>query len=170
MTRYLLMPERSTVRITARSSLHPIQSESPGLEGYVETETVDGSLDLSNSPTGHLEMAVARLSSGNALYDREMRRRVDARRHPLIEGELDSIEAGPGDGRYLVSGRVSFHGVSRSYTDEMRLSWPSEATMCLEGEHEFDLRDFSLEPPKVMMLRVYPEVVVGVRVLAKAQS
>ena len=49
---------------------------------------MDGSLDLEQPVSGELELAVERLTSGNQLYDRELRRRIDARRYPTIAGRL----------------------------------------------------------------------------------
>src|SRR5579859_6644091 len=92
MARFRIDPERSRVWVDARSSLHAIHAESAGLEGFVDVE-VDGGgrLDLTVAPRGRLELPIDRLSSGNALEDREMRRRVDTRRYPMITGELTGI-------------------------------------------------------------------------------
>lgn len=169
MTRYEVLPGESWVWVRARSSLHPIDSESAGLAGYVEAEVLqDGSVDLSVIPKARIEMEIQRLSSGNALYDREMRRRVDSQRWPVIRGEMTSMQDGGRDGCYLVSGDVTFRGVTRRYRDEVMVSSPAPATICLQGEHTFDLREFSFDPPRIMMLRVHPEVKVRVLVTARA--
>ena len=34
-----------------------------------------------------------------------------------------------------------------------------EEIVSLEGSHVFDIREFGMEPPKIMMLKVYPDVV-----------
>jgi hypothetical protein len=39
----------------------------------------------------------------------------------------------------------------------------------LEGESTFDVRDFGMEPPKILMLRVHPEVNVRVQIFAQSQ-
>ena len=52
----------------------------------------------------------------------------------------------------------------------MTLDHNGDGTICLEGEHTFDLRDFAFEPPRILMLRVYPEVTVKVRVVARAED
>ncbi|MGH9064412.1 MAG: YceI family protein [Acidimicrobiales bacterium] len=170
MARFAISPERSSVWIDARSSLHPVHSESKGLEGFFEAEVQGGGhLDLTVAPRAHLEMPVRLLSSGNALYDREMQRRIEARRFPAITGELSEMKDSGGDGRYAVRGDVTFKGVTRSFEDDMTLSTPDEATLCLEGEHVFDIRDFGMEPPKIMMLKVYPDVSVRVRIVAEAK-
>jgi len=171
MVRYTVLPRESRVWIDARSSLHPIQSESTGLEGWFEAEVQGGGrINLAAAPRGRVEIAIDQLSSGNPLYDREMRRRTDSRRYPQIVGELALMEDGGRDGRYRMRGDVSFHGRTCPVEDEMTLTWPAEGRLCLEGEHEFDIRDFAMEPPKIMMFRVYPDVTVRVRIVAEADG
>ena len=76
MARYDIVPERSQVLIEATSSVHPINSRTDGLEGFVELEVgASGRVDTTAEPKGELSLRVERLSSGNALEDRELRRR-----------------------------------------------------------------------------------------------
>ncbi|HLI53356.1 MAG TPA: YceI family protein [Acidimicrobiales bacterium] len=170
MTRFEIVPGESRVWVHARSTLHPIDSESSGLAGFFEADLdADGRIDLTASPPkARVEMPVERLSSGNLLYDVEMRRRVDARRWPLIEGELTGMEPDGAEGSYAVSGEVTFRGVSRPCSDRLAVSVPEQGTVCLEGSHTFDLRDFGFEPPRIMMIRVHPHVEVRVKVVARA--
>jgi len=168
---YRIVPEESLAWIEARSSLHPIKSENRGLEGSVELEILAGPrVDLAAPVGGQVELPLERLSSGNPLYDREMRRRVDARRYPTITGQLTGMKETGRDDRYLVQGEVTLRGTTRHYEDEMTLTGLREGVICLEGEHEFDVRDFGMEPPKIMMLKVYPEVRVRVRVVAQREA
>ena len=93
MPRYRIVPERSHVWIDAQSNVHPVHSSTDGLEGFVEMEMApDGGVDLTVSPSGQLSLPVGRLSSGNRLEDREMQKRIDARRYPTIDGVLDKME------------------------------------------------------------------------------
>jgi polyisoprenoid-binding protein YceI len=163
---FAIDPDRSQVWIEARSTLHPIRAESAGLEGWFEGELGgDGRVDLSSAPTARLTLPVRLLSSGNVFYDNEMRRRIEARKFPVITGDLTEMTAREGD-RYLVSGDLTFRGVTRSYTDEMSLSSPDGRTVRLEGSRVFDIRDFGMEAPRMLGLRVDPEVVVTVVVVA----
>ena len=167
MARYEIHPDRSEVRIAARSSLHPIDSVNRGLVGFFEAEmTDDGRVDLSVPPKGRLELPVDRLASGNSLYDREMKRRIEARRYPTITGELTDMSEAGCAGRYRVAGDVTLRGVTRHYEDEMSISVIDERSLSLEGSHVFDLREFGMEPPKIMMLKVYPDVSVTVKIIA----
>jgi polyisoprenoid-binding protein YceI len=169
--RYRIVPEESVAWIEARSSLHPIHSETRGLTGFFEAEVQgDGRVNLTAPVAGRVELPVERLSSGNPLYDREMKRRVDARRFPVISGELTSMSESGRDGLYRMEGDVTFKGATRRVADEMAVSAPGEGVVHLEGEHVFDVRDFGMEPPKILMLKVDPEVTVKVRIAARREG
>jgi YceI-like domain len=171
VTRYRIVPERSRVWIHARSSLHPIHSQTDGLEGWLELEVRDrGRVDLAATPLGHLCLPVDQLRSGNPLEDRELRRRIDARRFPTITGELTAMNASGTDGRYLVGGDLTFKGVTNSYTDEMALDVVDERTLRLTGESTFDVRDFGMEPPRILLFKVEPDVRVRVELVAERQD
>lgn len=168
MTRFSIDPDATSVWSEVRSSLHPIHSETRGMQGYFEGEVgSDGLLDLSSEPAAHLELPVGNMSSGNPLYDREMMRRVDARHYPMIIGSLSSMEVTGTKGRYRTAGEITFRGVSRTVADEVTFSTLGDGTIVFEGSHVFDLHDFGMEPPKIMFLRVYPEVTIKVRIVAR---
>ena len=166
MPRYRIVPERSRVWIDARSNVHPIHSTADGLEGYVDLEVEEGQVKPGDRPTGKLSFPVARLTSGNWLEDRELHRRIDAGRFPTIEGELTRMDALDDAGRYLVAGELAFRGVTRSVEDEMTVR-PAGDMVELAGESRFDIRDFGMEPPRILMLRVEPEVHVRVQLVAE---
>jgi polyisoprenoid-binding protein YceI len=167
LARYEIHPERSEVRIAARSSIHPIDAVTKGLGGFFDAKVGDdGTLDLSVAPKGRLDLPVERLTSGNALYDREMKRRIDARRFRTITGELKEMTPAGEAGRFLVGGDLTFRGVTRHFEDEMSFSVLDDNSVSLEGSHVFDIRDFEMEPPKIMMLKVYPDVSVSVKIVA----
>jgi polyisoprenoid-binding protein YceI len=167
MARYVIVSEASTVSIDARSSVHPISTRTTGLEGFVDLEMgAGGEIDLAVAPAGELSFPVDLLRSGNPLEDRELRRRIDARRYPRISGTLTGMRSAGRDGRYLVSGDLTFRGVTRSCEDEMDIVPVDDDTIRLAGRSRFDVRDFGMEPPRILMLRVEPEVAVQVELLA----
>ena len=167
MPRYRILPERSRVWIDTRSNLHPIHSSTDGLEGFVEIEfDRTGGVDLEFTPTGKLSLPVSRLSSGNRMEDREMRSRIDARRFPTIDGVLVRIERDGEDATYRVSGNITFRGVERPHQGDMTIRAIDDETIELEGNSRFDVREFGMEPPRVLMLKVLPEVDVRVEVVA----
>jgi polyisoprenoid-binding protein YceI len=167
VTRFAIDPRRSTVWIEARSSLHPIHGEAAGLEGYLEVTVTDGQLDLSQPAELHVELPVDRLKSGNPLQDRELQRRIDADRFRKVSGDARKVQEADGDGRYRVNGDVSFHGATRTMEGDIRVSASDDRTLVVEGEQIFDIRDFNLKPPKILMFRVEPEVTVRIRVTAE---
>ncbi|MCU1494962.1 MAG: hypothetical protein JWO62_2726 [Acidimicrobiaceae bacterium] len=171
MTRYRIVPERSHVWIEARSNVHPIHSDTDGLEGYVELELdADGAVDLAVKPVGRLSLAVSRLSSGSSLEDRELHKRIDSRRYPSIEGVLDVIDRPDDGGSYRVSGDVTFRGVARHHEDHMEIRAVDGQTIRLSGTSRFDIREFGMEPPRMLMFKVEPEVDVRVEILAVGEG
>ena len=169
MSRFIVDREATTVWIAARSSLHPIDSATHGLEGWFEAELDDrGALDLDRPASADLVLSIGAVSSGNPLYDREMRRRVDVRRFPEIHAVLRSMRPTGTTGRYEAEGDVTFRGVTRPASDEVKLTVEGGGAVVLEAEHTFDLRDFGMEPPRILMLRVYPDVLVRARIIARS--
>lgn len=167
MTRYSIVPDRSQVWIDARSNVHPIHSSTSGLEGFVELDLEpSGTIDPAAPPVGRLSLAVDHLKSGNRMEDRELQKRIDAKRFPRIEGQLVRIASDGSDARYRVSGEVTFRGVSRQHEDHMDIAAIDDRTIRLAGESSFDIRDFGMQPPKVLLLKVEPEVQVRVEIYA----
>ena len=80
-----------------------------------------------------MSLPVSRLSSGNRMEDRELHRRIDARRYPTIEGVLGRIERSGDDGTYEVSGDVTFRGVSRPASDAMTFHHVDDKTVQTGG-------------------------------------
>ena len=157
--------------IGAKSSLHPINTRTDGLEGYLELDLGgDGAIALGVAPAGSMSLPVTRLSSGNALEDRELRRRIDARRYPTIQGDLVEMHRADGDERYRVLGDLTCKGVTNRYEDEMRITAIDERTLRLEGEATFDVREFGIEPPRVLLLKVDPHVNVRVEIVAEREE
>jgi polyisoprenoid-binding protein YceI len=168
--RYSLDPIRSCVWVDARSSLLPIATQTRGLEGWVEVAArPDGSVDLEVAVQGRLEISVDRFSSGNQLYDRELKRRIDARRYPLIIGQITSVGATGHAGRYRVAGDLSFHGQTRLFEHDMTIEVRDNSTVELKGDRVFDIREFGMKPPSMLMLKVYPEVAVRVELYGDRQ-
>jgi polyisoprenoid-binding protein YceI len=168
MARYRIIPDRSRVWIDARSSVHPIHSTADGLEGYVDLDANRDAI-VGPHPTARLSFPVNRVSSGNRLEDRELHKRIEARRYPTISGMLTEVVRGA-DARFLVRGDLAFRGVTRSVDGWMTLSAVDDRTIRLVGESTFDVRDFRMEPPRILMLRVEPDVKVGVEIIAEKDA
>jgi polyisoprenoid-binding protein YceI len=171
MARYRIEPELSHVWVDARSNLHPIHSTTDGLEGFVELNVESaGEVDLAVAPAGKLSLQVNKLSSGNRLEDREMHKRIDSRRYPTIDGVLDQMQKNGQANTYRVSGEITFRGVSKRHEDEMTIHEIDDHTISLQGSSRFDIREFGMQPPKMLMLKVDPEVEVRIEIVATREA
>jgi polyisoprenoid-binding protein YceI len=95
-------------------------------------------------------------------------RRIDARRFPKIRGETTELKKN--GGTYQIRGDLTFHGVTRAVEGEVTISAPDERSLLIEGEQVFDIRQFGVEPPKILMFRVHPDVRVRIKVVAQQQE
>lgn len=170
MPTYRVNPSRSQIWMEADSNVHPIHGEATGLQGEIVAEVIDGRFDLSSTPEMRLELPVERLQSGNAMQDKELRRRIDARRYPTIVGEAGEVSQQGNGSRYRVRGDLTFHGVTQPVEGEVDLSTPDERTLVIEGAQSFDIRDYGLDPPKILMFKVHPIVKVRVKVVGELQD
>jgi YceI-like domain len=165
---FRIVPERSQVVVDAKSSLHPIHTSTAGLEGSLDMEVLGGGrINLQAPAKASLSFAVDKLSSGNPLEDRELRRRIDSRRFPTIDGALSELRETGKEGRYLARGDLTFRGATNTYEDEITVSRIDDRTLAIAGEHTFDIREFGMDPPKILMFRVEPDVKVHVDLVAE---
>jgi hypothetical protein len=171
VSRFRINPDRSQVWIDARSNLHGIHSQAGGLLGYVELDVGGGGIDLTMPPSGQVSFPVSNLKSGNGLEDREMLRRIEARKFATIDGVLVELTAGGGSGRYRVSGDVTFRGTVRRCEDfiDIEVIDAGEAIR-IAGQSTFDVRDFGMDPPRILVLRVEPRVAVRVEIFAEKEA
>jgi PadR family transcriptional regulator, regulatory protein PadR len=169
-SRFRLVPERSVVMINARSSVGPITFGAIGVTGIIEASVAGRRVCPAPFPTAHLEIDIEQLRSGNSLYDAELLRRIDARRHPTVTLDLRACTSLGATGRYQLQGEVTFHGVSRPLDGTVSVAMPCEHTLVVRGEQVVDIRDFGVASPTVLMLRIYPDVVVGLQVEAELED
>jgi polyisoprenoid-binding protein YceI len=165
----MIDPEASLMSLDGRSTLHLIHAETSGLTGWIDS-------DLAREPgrttvhAGKLVIPLSQLSSGNALYDAELRRRVDTRRYPTATAELSGWQPTSTPGSYRVTGNITVRGTTRVTEDEMWLSVEDERTVILNGTHLFDIRDFNIDPPRLLTVRVQPEVTIAVALVGRLSS
>lgn len=166
-SRFRVVPDRSVVMINARSSVGPITFGAIGVTGVIEASVAGRRVCPVPRPVAQLEIEVERLQSGNSLYDAELLRRIDARRHPIVRLDLQACAALGSAGRYQLSGEVDFHGVSQPIDGTVTVVMPSDHSLVVRGEQVVDIRDFGVASPTVLMLRIYPDVVVGLQIEAE---
>ena len=167
MRRFVLDPKRSAVLIDARSTVGPICFGSTGVTGSLHAVMGDGGLSTETPPSGWLSIDMTGLSSGNKLYDAELHRRINSRRYPTAKVELkDCTPSAPG-WRYRLRGELTFHGITRRAEGTVRVEAASDDRIVISGEQVFDIRDFALPSPTMLMLRIFPDV--RVRLYAEAE-
>ena len=156
--RFRVAPDRSAVIVRARSNVGHIEFATTELEGAIDVD-IDGDGVLTDAgPTAAVEVDVGSLASGNALYDAELRRRIDARRFPRAVVELRSADRVEGTDRYQLDGTLTMHGITREVAGTVTAGFPTASSIVVSGEHVFDIRDFDLPAPATMMLKIYPDV------------
>jgi hypothetical protein len=62
---------------------------------------------------------------------------------------------------------LTFHGVTRPAEGTVTVEALSDRRLVISGEQVFDIRDFAVPSPTVLMLRIYPDV--RVRLQAEAE-
>ena len=156
MPRYAVLPDKSRVSAEARSSIHPILMQTTGFEGFFEATIESGVVRLA-APT-QIKLPVELLKADNAMVDSELRKRLEARKFPYIEGELlqaDPLEAN----KSLLTGELSLHGVRQKLQVEVMTRASADGNMFeIAGEKIIDMRDFGLDPPKFLFFKVDPRV------------
>jgi polyisoprenoid-binding protein YceI len=164
MAQYRIDSDRSEVYVEARSNVHPIEIRTQGVRGTIELEVRDGKIDLSSAPRAELEIQADLLRSGIDLYDSEIHRRIEVRKYRAIKGQLrDASEIGPG--RYRLRGNLSLHGVTRDLEGEVTMR-AGDDWVEFEGTKTLDMRDYNLEPPKILMLEVQAQINLRAKIRA----
>jgi len=168
--RFRVDGKRSQIDIHLRVNLHPSHVTSSGLTGTIECE-VDryGRPRLDRQYAADLSVPVESLKSGIGLQDREMRRRMNVAKWPLITARVTKGEAlDAKDRRYRAVATVSMRGRSRQIAADVQLHIDGD-TLIVHGAQVINMTDFGISPPRLLVLRVEPEVDVRARIVAKRQ-
>ena len=166
LRRFQLVPDRSVVLIEVRSTVGPLSFGAIGVSGHIEAALQDGSVRTDCAPSGRITIDVSGLRSGHGLYDAELLRRIDARRFPSATVDLRDCAPSGLSCRYNLEGDLTFHGVTRAVQGAVSVE-VADRRLLITGEQVFDIRDFAIPSPTVLMLRIYPDV--RVRLQAEAE-
>jgi polyisoprenoid-binding protein YceI len=160
----------STVDVGLRVNLHPSPVNANALSGVIECE-LDGKgrPRLDRPYSARLALRVDAITSGHGLQDREMRRRFDARRYPVITTRVVYGKALRGAGRYRAVAELTMHGQTREVSGDIRLRVEG-ARMLIDGSQVINIKDFGIDPPRLLILKVEPEVDVDVHIVADLQA
>jgi PadR family transcriptional regulator, regulatory protein PadR len=166
-SRFIVSPERSAVLVEARSTAGPITFGALGITGFVECLTASRGISPGEHTRARLEVPLEQLRSGNGLYDAELLRRIDARRFPVAVLELVGCTPVGDAGRYRLDGRIDLHGTTRPVRGSVTAALASPGVISVHGAQDFDIRDFDIVIPTVLMFRIYPDVTVRLQVEAE---
>jgi polyisoprenoid-binding protein YceI len=166
VTRFLVAPG-SSIDTEVRSSIHLIHGRATELRGVVEGEfDGDGRPRFEQPHGGWVEVPVEAIRSGNRLTELEMQRRAEVGRYPTIRFEVSRAWAVDGADRYRAAVSVTAHGRTQVFEEDFRFRRDG-GRLVLQGQHTFDMRDFGVNPPSILTLRVEPQVTVSVRLVTE---
>ena len=166
--RYVIDPEQSAVHVLARSSLHPFRGAAP-VSGHVDADFCDGRLDVGKPHGGLLHVEVDDLRGDVPHLDKELRNRLDSQRYPTVTAVLTEVRESADRG-YQMSGELTLHGRTQRVVGRASLALDARGRLRLRGTLTLDIRDFGLTPPKLLMLKVHPEVEVHLGLVAVAPA
>ena len=165
--RYDLDPDASRVVIHASSSVHPIETEAP-LTGWIElTVGGDGTVDPAAPVAAHVEVPLGGLRSGNPLIDREADRRLDTRHHPTVTGDLQALTPAAGGGELTGIGDLTLKGVTAPIDGRLHVEAIDDGAIALTGETTFEVTDFGVQPPSLLLVKVHATVRVTLDAIAR---
>lgn len=170
MPRFVVNTAQSTVQVGLRVNLHPSHITANALSGFIECEIDDqGKPRLDQPYRAELSLPVEAIKSGNGIQDREMRRRFDTSRYPEITAVVTQGEPLDGEGRYRATAQLTMHGVTKDITGDLTLGVDA-TTLTVDGQQVINIKDFGIDPPRLIILKVEPDVDLQVHIVAKAQS
>ena len=168
--RYTVEGASSRVRVVARSSIHDIEAALGPITGTIEADLDDladhGAVALS------LEVDLTEADGGDPLRTRKLRGDIDVRRYPRASFSLSRVVSIARDD----AGAFEAQGAGVLSWRDQQLEIEPSGRGTLTADHlaavatfRLDIREFGVKPPKFLMLKVEPEVLVEVTLVAGAQ-
>jgi polyisoprenoid-binding protein YceI len=154
----------SSLSFDGKSTLHAVHGTASQLTGSITAAIEDGALALEPSPEMHVEFPVERLSSGNGLQDKETWKLLDSKRNPKIAADLRHLTS-TGNGAYRATGDITMSGRKKTYEGDLTIKATSDR-IAVDGALIIDIRDFGLQPPRLLMVSVEPQVTVKLHLVA----
>jgi polyisoprenoid-binding protein YceI len=170
MLRFRVNTAQSTVKVGLRVNLHPSHINANSLSGVIECDVDEqGKPRLDRPYSAELTLPVDAIKSGNGIQDREMRRRFDVSRYPAITATVTHGEALEGEGRYRAVAQLTMHGQTREIKGDVQLGVKG-TTMTIDGQQVINVKDFGINPPRLIILKVESDVDLQVHIVAERES
>jgi polyisoprenoid-binding protein YceI len=165
-----VQPGRSAVLVKARSNVGPISFATSQVRGAISAQLDGNAVDLDGPITAELKVSLRELTSGNSLYDTELKRRIDVRRYPEATLHLEHAARSTDESsRFELSGRIELHAVVRPLHGIITVERLERDMMVIRGQQTLDIREFELDMPTTLALKIFPEVSVEMHLEARAQ-
>ena len=65
---------------------------------------------------------------------------------------------------------VTIHGTTRELSGGLELTLAEDGTALITGQQRIDIRDFTIDLPSVLMLKIFPDVTVRFRIQAVRET
>jgi len=93
---------------------------------------------------------------------------LETAKYPEITFKSTSVKGALRNGAFNVEimGNIMMHGVTRPVTGTVVVQLSATGDLDVSGDQVFDIRDFGIESPTVLMLRIYPDVTVRLHIEA----
>ena len=169
-TTFDVTPGRSAVLIKARSSVGPISFATSDVRGQisagVDADTIGADAPVAGQPDGVAHVA--------HVGQRPLRHRAEAadRRAALPRGLLAAGACGQGataTNRYDLTARLEIHDVVRPLVGFVTVEPLRRDVLVVRGQQTLDIREFDLDVPTTLALKIYPEVSVEMHLEAQAR-
>jgi polyisoprenoid-binding protein YceI len=166
--RFRIDPAASLVWFDADARLHSFRGQTRKINGYFTLQ--------SSAPPQIAEAKViieaASLETENTERDADMRNDfLEVRRFPSIEfGVTELVSprsiAGGTEWDLVLQGRLMVHGITRDVKVPATISLGSERVMA-RGQIRLDMRDYNIRVPRLLLIPMKSEVLVGFAVVAQ---
>ena len=91
------------------------------------------------------------------------------RKYPRVRGRVISVKALDSGTTIECKASCHFAGQTSPVEGDVKMRMIDATTVEFQGEQTIDIRNFGLEPPKFLMLKVYPDVKVRGLVIAQLE-
>lgn len=168
MPSYNVDTGRSQILVRARSSIHDTNTTFSKISGRVEA---DGDTLEETGATASFSVDMGAFDAGDWLKNRKLKKDMDPGRYPTATFELTELRdvKREDDGSFVARavGTLAWRG--RSLTVEVAGKGTlDDSGIDATGTFDLDIRELGMEPPKILMFKVEPEVTIEVTLRATA--
>jgi len=167
--KFNLMPEESLVWFDADARLHSFRGETQQLTGGFTIQQ-RSPLQLANAV---VTIGAASLTTGHPERDADMRRDfLEVDRFPTIEFRVDQLltpHAAVEDGTWdvVLQGKLTVHGVTRDVRVPTTINI-ADGRVTGRGRIHLDMQAYNIRVPRLWLIPMKSEVLVGFEVVARS--